>query len=47
MRKKPPINEFKSKPPDAKEVKKAIAMARRVSRKLVAMMTAKTKGQDA
>jgi len=46
MRRKPPINEFSKRPPNAVEVKKAIAMAKRVSRKLAAMMEARTRNEQ-
>jgi hypothetical protein len=42
MRRKLPMNEFARRPPNAKEVRKANEMARRVSRKLGEMMEAKT-----
>lgn len=46
MRKKPPINEFRHRPPNAKEIRAATRLAKRVSTKLYEMFIAK-KEKDA
>lgn len=43
-RRKPPVNEFRERAPDAKEIKAAQKLAKKVSPKLLAMVNAKTKG---